>query len=500
MAKRILLADDSITIQKVISITFASEDYDLAVVGDGEAAIQKARELKPDLIMADVAMPGKTGYEVCSFVKNDQDLRETPVLLLAGTFEPLNKDEAIKAGADDSIVKPFESQELLDKVRELLSRTGGPETAAEPETEPAALEVQSNDMWEAGDFLTLPDDFEEKKDDKSGDDLDFLSSGALFEADEHKELSLPHEGQDFTDLEIQDEELKPIEENEGHKFEPLSAEHTFDAGGFDGFKEEPERAAFDLSAFELREEPKKTESFEVESFDLEPFRPEKKDEPVIQPWELPVAEAKIEEKEFAEPDLLEIPEEVIDAAPSPFARVEEKRSQAYETAFDAPRPISEVMEAHAPEPPSVIGQVSEEEVAKALQRAADKVEERLIEDLNLKLGKAEAKVAEAIERAAARVEEKLRHDISQKLGRVDAQLAQAVESAAARLEERLKAELGAKLEKSLAVPREQVEAVISRTSKQVIEHVAWEVLPELAERLIKSEINRVKDAFIKVRS
>src|SRR4030066_230858 len=70
MAKRILLADDSITIQKVISITFASEDYDLVVVGDGEAAIQKARDLKPDLIMADGAMPGKTGYEGCSFAKN----------------------------------------------------------------------------------------------------------------------------------------------------------------------------------------------------------------------------------------------------------------------------------------------------------------------------------------------------------------------------------------------------------------------------------------------
>lgn len=159
MAKRILLADDSITIQKVISITFASEDYDLVVVGDGEAAMQKARELKPDLIMADVAMPGKTGYEVCSFVKNDPGLKETPVLLLAGTFEPLNKDEALKAGADDSIVKPFESQELLDKVRELLSRTAGPKSAASPSAAYAVPEVETNDMWEAGDFLTLPDDF-----------------------------------------------------------------------------------------------------------------------------------------------------------------------------------------------------------------------------------------------------------------------------------------------------------------------------------------------------
>ena len=481
MAKRILLADDSITIQKVISITFASEDYELVVVGDGDAAIQKARDLKPDLIMADVAMPGRNGYEVCSFVKNDSALRNTPVLLLAGTFEPLNKDEAMKAGADDSIVKPFESQELLDKVRELLSRSGGattvsaPRVAAAPAT--AAPEIQTNDMWEAGDFLTLPDEFDSTKDDKGlGADLDFLSSGALFEAGEHKELSLPHEGDDFTDLVIHDEELKPIAEPEMQKFEPLSAEHSFDTGGFDPFKGEPERPAFDISAFELKEEPKKAQPFELETFDLEPFKPSVKEEPV--------AKATAEEKEFAEPDLLEIPEEVIEAEPSRFERP-----------FEAPRSIREVM---APEPAGA--KLSEEEVAKAVQRAAEKVGERFIEDMSLRLGKAEAKVAEAIERAVMSVEEKLKAEMAQKLSRVDSQVAQAVESAVARLEESLRAELGAKLEKTLAVPKDQVEAIVSKTSRQVIEHVAWEVLPELAERLIKNEINRVKDAFTGTRS
>ena len=79
-------------------------------------------------------------------------------------------------------------------------------------------------------------------------------------------------------------------------------------------------------------------------------------------------------------------------------------------------------------------------------------------------------------------------------------LSSALESAVARLEESLRAELGAKLEKTLAVPKDQVEAIVSKTSRQVIEHVAWEVLPELAERLIKNEINRVKDAFTGTRS
>ena len=91
MSKKILLADDSVTIQKVITITFASEDYELEVVGDGDAAIRKAKEFLPDIILADVAMPGKTGYEVSEIIKKDRRTSHIPVLLLAGTFE-LDRD------------------------------------------------------------------------------------------------------------------------------------------------------------------------------------------------------------------------------------------------------------------------------------------------------------------------------------------------------------------------------------------------------------------------
>ncbi|MCK5237338.1 MAG: response regulator [Deltaproteobacteria bacterium] len=137
MAKKILLADDSITIQKVISLSFASEDFELIVVGDGDSAIAKAREATPDLILADVAMPGKNGYQVCEVTKQDPALSGVPVMLLAGTFEPLDSAEAGRVGADDHIVKPFESEELLNKVAELLSKPaksmgGAPVAAAAP--------------------------------------------------------------------------------------------------------------------------------------------------------------------------------------------------------------------------------------------------------------------------------------------------------------------------------------------------------------------------------
>ena len=138
MPKNLLLADDSITIQKVVGITFANEDYKVTSVDNGEDAIARARDLKPDVILADVVMPRKNGYEVCEAVKSDPSLRHIPVLLLAGTFEAFDEARARAARADGHIGKPFESQALINKVNELV--TGKPAAAAPgaPAGRPAA--------------------------------------------------------------------------------------------------------------------------------------------------------------------------------------------------------------------------------------------------------------------------------------------------------------------------------------------------------------------------
>lgn len=137
MPKQILLADDSITIQKVIALTFAGEDYNITSVDNGADAIIKAREIRPDIILADVMMPQKNGYEVCEAIKNDPALKDTPVLLLAGTFEPFDEDQARKSGADGHIIKPFESQSLIRKVNELVgARAARPAAEARPVVPP----------------------------------------------------------------------------------------------------------------------------------------------------------------------------------------------------------------------------------------------------------------------------------------------------------------------------------------------------------------------------
>jgi CheY-like chemotaxis protein len=155
MTKKLLLADDSITIQKVIQITFAHEDYQLTITDNGDTALVRAEEQVPDLVMADVYMPGKNGYELCAAIKQSPALRQVPVLLLAGSFEPFDEGKARAAGADAWIEKPFESQALIDKVAELLSAapaavaTAAPlAAAAEPEAAAAPVEPFADFIFE----------------------------------------------------------------------------------------------------------------------------------------------------------------------------------------------------------------------------------------------------------------------------------------------------------------------------------------------------------------
>src|SRR5436190_3371503 len=133
MAKRILLADDSITIQKVVELTFSDGDYEVTAVNNGSKAIQKLSEMRPDIILSDIIMPEKNGYEVCEFVKSHPEYRTIPVVLLTGTFEPFDPDRADKAGCDAVVTKPFESQSLIHKVEELIeqARSTAP-TAPQP--------------------------------------------------------------------------------------------------------------------------------------------------------------------------------------------------------------------------------------------------------------------------------------------------------------------------------------------------------------------------------
>jgi CheY-like chemotaxis protein len=124
MSTRLLLADDSITIQKVVSLTFAAEDVQIESVTDGNLAVERAKASKPDIVLADVFMPGRNGYEVCAAIKSDSELAGTPVVLLVGTFEPFDEGEASRVKCDAYLTKPFDTSELIRLVHNLVKRHG----------------------------------------------------------------------------------------------------------------------------------------------------------------------------------------------------------------------------------------------------------------------------------------------------------------------------------------------------------------------------------------
>ena len=119
MARKILLADDSVTAQNMGRKILADAGYEVIAVNNGSAALKKIAELKPDLVILDVYMPGYSGLEVCQRLKEAQESSRVPVLLTVGKLEPFKPEEAKRVRADGFIVKPFEASELLSALSKL---------------------------------------------------------------------------------------------------------------------------------------------------------------------------------------------------------------------------------------------------------------------------------------------------------------------------------------------------------------------------------------------
>jgi len=155
----ILLADDSITIQKIVNLTFSGEGIEVVTVGNGEAAVKKIHEIHPALVLADIFMPGKNGYEVCDYIKTDPSLSATPVILLVGAFEPFDSNEAARVKADGHLTKPFEIKVLISAVNSLISAAGEPKDAPEPTVEVPVPEVADSAQDEpvVSHFSPLPE-------------------------------------------------------------------------------------------------------------------------------------------------------------------------------------------------------------------------------------------------------------------------------------------------------------------------------------------------------
>ena len=122
MSRTLLLADGSVTIQRVIELTFAHEDVRVMYGADGRRAMQMLETEQPDILLLDVDLPEMDGYALAAHVRRVPRLKDVPILLLAGAFEPVDQARARDVGSDGVILKPFEPQVVVTRVKELIDQ------------------------------------------------------------------------------------------------------------------------------------------------------------------------------------------------------------------------------------------------------------------------------------------------------------------------------------------------------------------------------------------
>ena len=438
MSKRLLLADDSITIQKVIQITFAHEDYELTITDNGDAALTKAQEIKPDLVMTDIYMPGKNGYELTTAIKQDPALQHVPVLLLAGSFEPFDEDKARSCKADAWIEKPFESQSLIDKVAELLSAAQkAPETlapSAEQEPLAAVMEVPAEEtpLPAFDEPASAEPEMAVASDDPFGD-ISFEEEAPVAEPEP---MAAADDWSDFAAEPVAEEPVaeptveEPIAEDFSFAEEELVAAEEFPPA------EESPVAEVDLDAFDMDYDeimPLGDDDI-LGAEDLEPAMPEQ----TLAAWSRTETDA---EDVFAE--ALEEPA-AFGSEADLVASVDEPVFVEETSTFVDDEPVAE-------ETPVLAEPVAEPVFAEEPAPAAE--EEFVPVVAELEPAVAAASVADVEAQASAMSEE----DIEKIIEKI-------------------------------------VTQVVEKLAGSILERVAWDVVPDLAENLIREEIRKIKDA------
>jgi CheY-like chemotaxis protein len=185
----ILVADDNSNIQKMVILAFKGEGIDVVAVGNGEAAVKKTIEIVPDLVLADIFMPVRSGYEVCEFLKQDSRFSHIPVVLLAGAFDPFDEKEAQRVGADGVLKKPFVPPDplvalvkgLLEKNAERLVAVSSPAptaavsaqgSSATPEASASSAPAFTPPAFVPPPFAPVPPDTSTREDEYADDDAE----------------------------------------------------------------------------------------------------------------------------------------------------------------------------------------------------------------------------------------------------------------------------------------------------------------------------------------
>ena len=144
MTLKIIVADDSTTIQKIVGMAFENEDAEVQGIGDGKEAFDKIMEFKPDIVLADVDMPGIDGFELSKKIKENRDLANIKVLLLASDFEDFDEDRFNKCQAENHISKPFKSDDIVQMVAQVMEGATAAEIGEESTLQERIAEEEKN--------------------------------------------------------------------------------------------------------------------------------------------------------------------------------------------------------------------------------------------------------------------------------------------------------------------------------------------------------------------
>ncbi len=233
---KLLLADDSITIQKVVNLTFADKGIEVITVGDGDTALNIIGESEPDIVLLDVNMPGLSGYQLCEIIRENEATKDLSVILLVGSFEPFDEEEAQRVGASAWLTKPFKSiRELVSKVLELL--TAAEEMAKQPETEDIEnlYKESFSETSEVRDDENPTSNFA----DDGFDDEMIETSYAVSDGENSDDLdfgtAFPEDTNEATTIEF---EHKPSEQDSGETGANVEYSSPFDAPAYDDLQAE----------------------------------------------------------------------------------------------------------------------------------------------------------------------------------------------------------------------------------------------------------------------
>jgi CheY-like chemotaxis protein len=153
MTLKLLVIDDSTNIHRIVGLAFSGEDAILECLPEAQNALETVRDFKPHVVLVDAFMPGISGYEICTQIKQDPELKETPVVLLAGTFEPFDESEASRAKCDGFLTKPFDTSDLLQTVHYLAEgQTSTSSTGAAADSFAGGEPSQANAEAKTDDF------------------------------------------------------------------------------------------------------------------------------------------------------------------------------------------------------------------------------------------------------------------------------------------------------------------------------------------------------------